>query len=182
MGEQFFRKPDLQVDLNFILFHLRGEVNTVEVWRMILGVVFVAIVLFVPYGLVGQANKQWIELRQWGRRFFYNPLIRRNPALAARMEALTGESPGVAQYIAAQSAEASLMDWARANPARALTGIVISLTLLGSLLTWEIDGGIPLLLLYSLFAVPAYAAWWLRGNYQNIFDRSRDFFGQFIKL
>lgn len=181
LGETYFRKPDLQVDLNFILFHIRGEVNTVEIWRMVLGVVFILIVLLIPYGVVGQLNLMWLDIRRWFRHYFYDPALRANPNLALRMAPFTGEPPEVAQALAKQSADQNLVGWAKTYPWAAAYSLVVLLALVVGLLAWDINGGMPILLLGVLILTPPYVGVWLYQNYERLWGQTRDFFSQFIR-
>lgn len=165
LGETFFRKPELHVDLNFILFHVQGTVNTVKIWRQILGVVFVLIVLFIPHGVVGQFNLIWIQMRRWLRRFVYDPLLRARPDLAARMESLTGEPPEVALALAQMSKEASLLAWLKNYPWSAAYAVIVIIGLVGALVTWDIQTFFALVLFLGLLATPIVGSVWLSRKY-----------------
>lgn len=162
LGEVFFRKPDLQIDLNFILFRIQREVNTTEIWRMILGAVFILIVLAIPFGVVGQVNLLWIRIRQWVRRFIYDPLVRANPKVAVYMQPITGEPPEVAHYFAAQSKGSSMIVWAKAEPLAAAYAISFGVALLYGLINWNQRDFISMLLLLSLVLIPLTIGLWLR--------------------
>ena len=125
LGEVFLSKPDLHVDLNFLVYRYTNVVNTRSEWALALGIVFVAIVMLIPYGVVGQLNTVWIQVRRWLRKFFYDPLVRRNEELAMWMEPFTGEPPQVAIALAQLSKIDSLPQWALKYPHAVLTSILI---------------------------------------------------------
>lgn len=179
LGETFFRKPALQVDLNFILFHLRGEVNTVEIWRMILGLVFIFIVLFVPVGVVGQANQLWIQLRHWFRQFIYDPLLRRYDKLAVWMQPFTGEPPAVARALAQASQNKRLTDWVITYPASAFYSLAVILAFGAGLLSWDIQRGISVFLFLWLISAPFLFGIWLYRNYEKLIQSAQDLISAF---
>jgi branched-chain amino acid transport system permease protein len=176
LGETFFRKPDLQLDLNFLLFHVRGEVNTTEIWRVVLGVVFILIVLFIPYGVVGQLNRIWLKTRRWGRILLYDPLIRARPALASRFEPFTGETPALAQALAQSSKGQSLPKVVAQDPLLALFLAALGASLMTTLATWDLDAGASVLLFASLITVPTALILWLRAHSQALRERLQNLF------
>ncbi len=165
LGESFFRKPDLQVDFNFILFHIRGTVNTTEIWRQILGVIFILIVLFVPHGVVGQLNLLWLQIRRWQRKFIYDPILRARPAWAARMQPLTGEPPEYALALAHTTQAASLVEWVKQYPWAAAYSVSFVVALLGGLLTWDEQIFFALMLFLGLLVTPVVSGIWLWRKY-----------------
>lgn len=165
LGEAFFRKPDLQVDLNFILFHVRGTVNTTEIWRQILGVMFVLIVLLIPHGVVGQLNMLWIQIRRWLRKFVYDPILRARPGLASQMQPLTGEPSEVALALANLSKDESLAIWAKQYPWAAAYSFIFLVALFGAIVTWNIQTFFSLVLFLSLIATPIVGSLWLARKY-----------------
>jgi branched-chain amino acid transport system permease protein len=174
LGETFFSKPDLHIDLNFTLFRYAAVVDTKANWRLALGIVFILIVMLVPYGLVGQINRLWIQTRRWCRRYVYDPLVRRHPALAATMEPLSGEPAAVALALAHQSAGASLRRWALDYPATALYVAIIALALAASLGAWDAQTGLDLFLFFGLLALPAVAVNWASRNRGVLKDKAHD--------
>lgn len=159
LGEHFFRKEDLFVDLNFIIFRYTDTVNTTEIWPVVLGVVFILIVLVIPFGIVGQANQIWLELRQWIRRYFYDPIVRTSPNVADIMKPFTGESPGLAQAIAAKSKDASIVGWAMAYPVSAMFSLAVIAALLAGLVSWDQRTGFSVLLFLLLISSPVMLGW-----------------------
>ncbi|MCI0713184.1 MAG: branched-chain amino acid ABC transporter permease [Chloroflexi bacterium] len=125
LGEVFLSKPDLHVDLNFLVYRYTAVVDTRSEWALALGIVFVIIVMVIPYGVVGQVNKIWIQVRRWLRKFFYDPLIRQNEKLATWMEPFTGEPPQVAIALAQLSSTESVSQWVFKNPHAVLTSILV---------------------------------------------------------
>ncbi|MFP4320829.1 MAG: branched-chain amino acid ABC transporter permease [Anaerolineales bacterium] len=174
MGEEFFRKPDLEVDLNFILFHIRGTVDTVEIWRLVLGIAFILIVLFIPYGIIGEMNRLWLQIRRWFRIYVYDRLLRANPAVAERMQFITGESPAYALALAERSRGASLLAWAREHPGPATLSIALVVAGLGGLLNWQVQTFFSLLLFSLLIVVPLTVAIWLARNHRLLSERLRE--------
>jgi hypothetical protein len=154
LGETFLSKPDLHIHLNFLLFDISTEVNTRSNWALALGVAFVVIVMVIPYGLVGQLNKWWIQIRRWFRRFAYDPLIRRNPAWASRMEPITGEPAPVALALAQQSKDQSVTAWIRHSPITALYWLLFLIAVVISLIRWDLSSGIAGLLFLWLVTLP----------------------------
>jgi branched-chain amino acid transport system permease protein len=182
LGEHFFRKPDLQVDLNFILFRYRAEINTTAEWNLALGAVFILIVLAVPYGVVGEMNKYWLQIRRWGRKFIYDPLLRRWPKGANYLEPITGEAPAVALYLAQQSHNAKLGAWAMEYPFAAIISTCSLIALGGGLLTWNIQTTFSLLLFFALITAPLMALIWVYRSRDSLREqietiRSRGFWG-----
>jgi branched-chain amino acid transport system permease protein len=157
LGETFFSKPDLHFNLNFTLFHYSAVVDTKTNWRLALGGIFIVMVMAIPYGLVGQANRLWFQMRRWGRRFGYDPLIRRSPHLAVWMEPFTGEPAAVAQALAQHSADESLLQWVLENPFTAIYAAIITLALAASLITWNTQTGFDLFLFLGLITLPGVA-------------------------
>jgi len=172
MGETFFRKPDLQINLDFILFNIRFSGNTAEVWRVILGVGFVVIVLLIPHGIVGQINLLWIQMRRWGRKYIYDRIIRGRPELARLMQPLTGESPEVAVALAETTRDASLLQWLIRYPWAVAYSVVMAVALMGGLLAWETHAGFSLFLLGTLIVSPIVIPLWMRQNYQKLLDNA----------
>jgi branched-chain amino acid transport system permease protein len=160
LGETFFSKPDLHINLNFILFRYTNVIDTKSDWSLALGIVFVVIVLVIPFGVVGQANKLWIQMRRWGRKFVYDPIIRHIPALAARMESFTGEPPAVALAFAEASRKASLVQWAVENPFASIYSSIILIAAIAGLVTWDIQTFFSLFLLLSLCGAPIVVGTW----------------------
>lgn len=150
LGETFLSKPDLQVDLNFIVFRWRDTIDTQSEWPLALGAVFILIVMVVPYGVVGQINLLWLAIRRWLRRFVYDPIVRSNPKLAAWMEPVTGEPPAVAVTYAELSKSASVSAWAMENPVAAIYSAAILTALLGGLITRDISIFFSLILFFAL--------------------------------
>jgi hypothetical protein len=181
LGEAFFYKPDLRVDLNFILFHLKGEVNTIEIWRLILGVVFILIVLLIPYGVVGQMNLVWLQIRRWFRKFVYDRLVRAYPKLAEWMEPVTGESPPIARYLAEQSRSASLVEWARTYPWAVAFSLSVLIAALGGLVAWDEQRFFSLLLFFGLFILPPWGVFWLKRHSGQLIPQAVHFFRQFVR-
>jgi branched-chain amino acid transport system permease protein len=164
LGETFFSKPDLQINLNFILFRYTDVVDTKSNWALALGVLFVVIVMIIPYGVVGQVNKLWIQLRRWGRKFIYDRLIRRYPGLAAYMEPFTGEPPGVALAFAEASREASLAEWAIEHPFGTSYSGIILIAAAGGILSWDIQTFFSLCLFFWLLTLPVVIGVWVYKN------------------
>lgn len=164
LGETFFSKPDLHINLNFILFRYSTIVDTKSDWALALGVVFVVIVMVLPYGIVGQANRLWIQMRRWLRKFGYDPLIRRNPELAASMRPLTGEPASVALALAQQSAGQSVAQWAARYPAAATYSLIVIIATAGAILTWDVQTGFDLFLFLGLITLPLLVFGWLRSS------------------
>jgi branched-chain amino acid transport system permease protein len=173
LGETFLSKPDLHINLNFIVFRYSTVVDTKTDWALALGVVFIVIVMVLPYGIVGQANRLWIQMRRWLRHFGYDPLIRRYPRLAGTMAAFTGEPAPVAQALAQQSAEESLIQWAIAYPTAALYSTIIGLAAIAALITWNIHQGIDLFLFLWLLTLPLIIGNWLRTNREALGSQLR---------
>jgi branched-chain amino acid transport system permease protein len=154
LGERFFRDEALAIDLDFILFRYQDTVNTVDIWPVVLGIVFILIVLIIPFGLVGQSNKVWLELRQWIRKYMYSPLLRTSPGIAKFMQPFTGESPEYALALAEKSKGASLIKWAISYPTAlalstaALAGLVVGLV------SWDQRTGFSVLLFLLLITMP----------------------------
>lgn len=154
IGEEFFRDEALRVDLNFVLFHYRATIDTVEIWPVILGIVFILIVLLIPYGIVGQANLFWIDIRRWVRTYLYNPIVRSNHQVATLMKPITGESPAVAVAFAEQSADKNVVDWARSAPLAALYTVISLAAIIGGIVTLEHQTFMTILLFLGLITSP----------------------------
>jgi branched-chain amino acid transport system permease protein len=154
LGETFFSKPDLHVNLNFTLFPYSTIVDTKANWRLALGVLFIVIVMLIPYGLVGQANRLWLQMRRWFRRFGYDPLVRRSPRLAVWMEPITGEPAAVAQTLAQYSAGDSVRRWALEYPLAAIYAAIITLALAAGLIRWDAQTGVDVFLFLALITLP----------------------------
>lgn len=167
LGEHFFRKPDLKIHLDFILFEIETSANTVSIWRLILGVVFVMIVLVAPLGVVGQLNKIWLQIRRWIRQYLYDPQLRANPNLAERMQPLTGEPPIVALALAEQSRDLTISAWARAYPWVATYTIGFALASLLGLLTWSLTVWFSFVLLLLLLTLPPQLILALRKRFEE---------------
>jgi hypothetical protein len=161
LGEVFFSKPDLHLRLNFILFKYSTVVDTKSDWALALGVVFVIIVLVIPFGIIGQINKLWIQIRRWGRKFLYDPLIRRNQKLATRMEPFTGEPPLYAVAMAERTRDASLMQWAVEYPFAAIYSSAIIIASVGALITWDEHTFFDLFLFIWLITLPIVVGSWI---------------------
>ncbi len=174
MGEEFFRKPDLEVDLNFLLFHIRGTVDTVEIWRLVLGIAFILIVLFIPYGVVGEMNRLWLQIRRWIRKYLYDPILRANPQIATWMYPITGESPDYALALAATTREASLIAWVVEHPGPASLSLGVLIAMFGGLVTWDEQTFFSLFLFSLLIVVPLTLGIWLARNYRVLGERLRD--------
>jgi hypothetical protein len=112
-------------------------------------------------------------MRRWLRRFGYDPLIRRYPRLAGPMTHFTGEPAPVAQALAQQSAEESLIQWATAYPAAALYAAIIGLAALAALITWNIHQGIDLFLFLWLLTLPLIIGNWLRKHREALGNQVR---------
>jgi branched-chain amino acid transport system permease protein len=168
LGETFFSKPDLHINLNFTLFHYSTVVDTKTNWRLALGIVFIVIVMVIPHGLVGQTNRLWLQMRRWCRRFGYDPVIRRYPHLAAWMEPFTGEPVAVAQALAQHSVGESLRRWALEYPIAAIYTAIIILALAGSLIMWNAQTGFHLILFLGLITLPIVVVIWLYRNQETL--------------
>jgi hypothetical protein len=164
LGETFFSKPDLHINLNFILFHYTDVVDTKSDWALALGIVFVVIVMVIPYGVVGQANKLWIQIRRWGRKFIYDRIIRRYPGLAPYMEPFSGEPSRVALAFAEASRGVSLKQWAVENPFAAIYSSIILIAAVGGIVTWDIQTFFSLCLFFWLLTLPVTVGIWLYKN------------------
>ncbi|GIK64575.1 MAG: hypothetical protein BroJett018_23690 [Chloroflexota bacterium] len=154
IGEQFLRKEDLQVDLNFIIFRLSTTVDAEKYWAVALGIAFILFVLLIPYGLIGSLNKTWIEIRRWGRKYFYNPLVRKYPQLATWAEPFTGEPPEVAKALAHIPPEHDLKGWALVYPFAAMNGVTAVIGVLMGLLSWSWRVAVSWMLFLLLISVP----------------------------
>ena len=168
LGETFFRKPELRFDLDFILFEVSGTLDTVEVWRLILGAMFVLIVLFIPNGVVGQFNLLYLQARRWFRKFIYDRIIRANPGLARYGEPFTGEPPQVAVALAESTRDASLMQWVREYPAAAVYSACFVIALLGGIITWDQHTFFSLILFFLLITVPVFLPLWIFRNFRDV--------------
>lgn len=168
LGEEFFRKADLTIDLNFIIFRYTTEVDSMREWPLALGIVFILIVLFIPYGIVGQINLLWVQMRRWIRKFVYDPLVRRRPWIGTYMEPFTGEPPEVALYFAHESRDASLVEWAIKYPPAAVYSIVFTVAALGGIITWDVHTFFDLTLFFLLITAPFLFGIWVRRNYHKL--------------
>jgi branched-chain amino acid transport system permease protein len=137
LGETFLSKPDLYVDLNFIVYRYTDVVDTRSEWALALGVVFVLIVMLIPYGVIGQINKIYVQVRRWLRKFLYDPLIRQNPRIAIWLEPLTGEPPHVAIALAKLSQGESIPEWAVKNPHAVLNSILVIIPIIVGLIQFD---------------------------------------------
>lgn len=181
LGEDIFRKPDLYIDFNFIVFRYQDTVDTVSIWPVVLGTMFIVIVLLIPFGLIGQLNKLWLDIRHWVRTYLYDPVILQRPELAKRMRIITGESPGLAQGIAERSANKTLGKWVREYPISALLSTVIVLALMVGVATQDQRRGFSIFLFLMLISTPGIVAYLLYRNQQSITDyveRLRDSINQ----
>lgn len=177
LGETFFSKPDLHINLNFILFRYTDVVDTKSDWALALGIVFVLIVMVIPYGVVGQINKSWIQIRRWGRKFLFDPVIRRYPRLAEPMEPFTGEPPEVALAFAEASRGASLVRWAAENPFAAIYSTIALTAAAGGMITWDLQTFFSLCLFFWLVTLPVVVGIWLyhhRGLFLPYLNRLSD--------
>ncbi|PJF44030.1 MAG: hypothetical protein CUN55_06080 [Phototrophicales bacterium] len=154
IGEEFFRDEALRVDLNFVLFHIRTTINTVQIWPVVLGIVFILIVLVVPYGIVGQINLIWLDVRRWIRIYLYNPLVRRNHKIAVWMKPITGEPPSVALAYAQSTTEKRIAQWVLDYPITAMYALILSFAFLGGLMTLDHRTFMTILLFLSLITSP----------------------------
>ncbi len=130
IGQEYFKKPELQVDIRFIIGRYATTVNSERYWALALGLAFIIFVMLVPHGVVGSVNLIWFDIRRWVRRFIYNPLVRSNSWLARWMEPVTGESPEFAQAIAENDNSPSIPEWARSHPETALNGLIFFIMIL----------------------------------------------------
>jgi len=178
-GEEVFRKEALEIDLNFMLFHIQTTVDTVEIWRLILGIVFILIVLLIPQGVVGQINLLWVQIRRWIRQFVYDPIIRSNPNIAERMQPLTGESPAIAQVLAQNSKDKQVLRWAMDYPWAASYSIAVVVASILGIITWDSSTFFSWLLFLGLIATIITIVTWLPRNYQKLWQNVEDFFAQF---
>ena len=179
LGETFLSKPDLHVNLNFILFDFSTVVDTKADWALALGIVFVVIVMVVPYGIVGQVNRLWIQIRRWMRRFGYDPLVRRKPGLARVMAPLTGEPISVALMLAQQSTDESILQWGLAYPVAAIYSVIIGIAGLGAIVTQDIHRGFDLFLFLWLITLPFVIGSWLYKSREKLGEPLRNLASQF---
>lgn len=154
IGEEFFRDEALRVDLNFVLFHIKTTINTVQIWPVILGIVFILIVLVIPYGIVGQVNLFWLDIRRWVRLYIYNPIVRRNHQVATWMKPITGETPAAAVAYAQKTADKKVETWVQQYPYSAIYASILLLALIGGLVTYDHRTFMTILLFLSLITSP----------------------------
>ncbi len=175
LGEEFFRKADLSIDLNFILFRYTTEIDSTRDWPLALGIVFILIVLFIPYGIVGQINLLWVQMRRWCRKFIYDPLVRRFNAIATYMQPFTGEPSQVALYFAHESRDASLIEWAIKYPPAAVYSSALTIAALAGITTWDVHNFFDLTLFFVLITAPLLFGIWAWRNYYKL-ARLKDMF------
>jgi hypothetical protein len=160
LGEVFLSKPELYVDLNFVVYRYTDVVNIRSVWALALGIVFVIIVMVIPYGVVGQINKIWIQVRRWLRKFFYDPLIRQNEKIATWMEPFTGEPPQAAIALAQLSKTESLSQWAVKNPHAVLMSILVVVPVIIGLIQFDWRPAASTFLFLLIIIVPLRLLLW----------------------
>lgn len=160
LGETFLSKPDLYVDLNFLVYRYTDVVDTRSEWALALGIVFVIIVMVIPYGIVGQVNKIYIQVRRWLRKFFYDPLIRRNERLATWLEPITGEPPQFAIAMANTSGTESIPEWVLKNPHAVLNSILVIVPLLVGLIQFDWRPASTAFLFLLIIIVPLRLVLW----------------------
>ena len=167
-GEDIFRSPELHIDLNFIIFRYQDTVDTVSVWPVVLGVMFILIVLVIPFGIVGQINKLWNDSRRWQRTYFYDPIVRNNPKIASYFKMITGESPELAQAIAARSKDKTLLAWIQNYPIQGYSSAVIVLAIVAGLFTGSHQTGTSVFLFLMLIASPLIIGYTVYANREAI--------------
>lgn len=169
IGQQFIRKSDLMVDFDFMIYRYTATINAEKYWDVALGGAFILFVLVVPYGVVGSVNRYWIEARQWGRKYLYNPLVRRNPKLATWAEPFTGEPPELCLLLANQPAEHDFIGWLKTYPIAATNAVMLGLPLILGLLAWNWRVAATWFLFLLLLSIPVRLAvliwrWWPRSQ------------------
>ncbi|MCB9437093.1 MAG: branched-chain amino acid ABC transporter permease [Anaerolineales bacterium] len=161
ISEQYLRKPELQVDLNFMIYRYRTLLNTESYWGLALGAAFIIFVLAIPYGVVGATNNTWLRVRRWLRIYIYNPVVRQNPQLATWATPFTGEPSEVALALAQQPAPMTLIEWARRYPVALMNAITFIVAVGTGLLTWDWQVGVSWALFLILISIPVRVVLWL---------------------
>lgn len=161
ISEQFLRKPELQVNLNFIIYHYHTVVKTEKYWGLALGAAFIIFVLAIPYGIVGAVNAIWIRVRRWGRIYLYNPAVRRYPQVARWATPVTGEPSEYALVLAQQPPPMPLLQWARYYPVALMNAITFVVAVGTGLLTWDWQVGVSWALFLILISLPIRVFLWL---------------------
>ncbi|NJL95693.1 MAG: branched-chain amino acid ABC transporter permease [Anaerolineae bacterium] len=179
LGDVFLNKPDLAVNLDFIVFRYEATVDTREEWALSLGVIFILIVLFIPYGLVGQASTLWVQMRRWMRKYIYDPLVRQFPDLATYAAPFTGEPGELARLVAAQSRPAPLLMWALTYPAAVVWSVVGGLALLAFLFSGSERPALSLILFTLVFISPLLVLHWVFRKRATLLAQVQTFIAQF---
>jgi branched-chain amino acid transport system permease protein len=169
IGEEFLRKPDLQVDLNFIIYRYTDVVDSTRYWAVALGLSFILFVMVVPYGVVGQVNKIWIEMRRWLRRYVFNPIVRRYPFLATLASEVSGEPVEMGLALAQQPIKPSLREWVQQNPNAAINSLTMAVTLITGLVVWDWRVGVSWFLFLVVISLPLRIFIWLLHRPRGIF-------------
>lgn len=159
IGEEFLRKPELVVDLRFIIGRYTTTLNTEQYWSVALGTAFVLFVMFVPYGVVGSLNQNWLRVRRWGRAYLYNPLVKRYPQVAVWAELLTGEPPEVAQALAADP-PIPLLRWAMTYPVALMNGLIVTVPVIVGLTAFDWRPAAEWLLFLLVVSIPLRIGVW----------------------
>lgn len=169
IGEEFLRKPELQVDLNFIIYRYQDIVDSTSYWAVALGISFIIFVMVVPFGVVGQLNKTWVEMRRWMRKYLFNPMIRRYPSLANWAEYFSGEPPELSLAMAQQPTRPNMLGWVQTYPNAAMNSIIMTVTLLTGLVMWDWRVGVSWFLFLVLISLPLRVLIWLLQRPRGIF-------------
>lgn len=154
VGEKFLRVPELRVDLRFIIGRITFTLDAEEYWPIMLGLTLILFTLFVPFGITGELNKTWIQLRQWIRRFMYNPLVYRYPQVATWARPLTGEPPTLAIAIAQQNPNPNLLEWLLRYPIVFMNSFTIAFAFTIGAITWEWRNGVEWFLFWIVVSIP----------------------------
>lgn len=153
-GDRFWRRADLRVDLDFIIWRYTATVNGEEWWGVLLGATFVLFVMLIPFGIVGTVNKVWIEARRWFRRYAYNPVVKRYPKLATYAAPFTGEPPAFAIAVAQRPSEFDLLTWFKTYPIVTMNAITFGVAVTAGVVTWEWRNAVSVGLFLLLISVP----------------------------
>jgi branched-chain amino acid transport system permease protein len=154
VGENFLREPEVFVDLRFIIGRYTTTIDGEEYWPLMLGATFVVFVLLVPYGIVGEINRIWLDARRWIRNYLYNPLVYRFPRLATLAKPLTGEPPEKAIALAQRNPNPDYLGWLKSHPSAAMNSFTLIFVAVVTLATFDWRVGVEWLLFWVLISLP----------------------------
>jgi branched-chain amino acid transport system permease protein len=170
IGEEYLKKPELMVDIRFVVGRYTATVNSEQYWAIGLGLAFIIFVMAIPYGVVGSGNMTWLNIRRWFRAHIYTRLLKGYPRLAVWAEPITGEPPEMVQALAQQTDPMSITQWIRQHPGPSMNSLIAIVGLGAFIGPWVVTGsfdsawrvGVEWALFLALVSVPVRLGLWVR--------------------